>query len=1271
MVRENEPLTILSWNCRSIYNKLSELKRFVNKMKPHVVCLQETWIQDPYLPSFQNYNPIYKNRLGTRGGGLAFLIRKDILTLPNSFNIEINAKLEAQLVKIECSGRNVDILNIYNPNKVISKEEWDFVLSQLGESGVVIGDFNCHHPSWTSRRPACATGRSLVESSNSNFLKLITQRDTVTFLNSSRNYAPSTLDLVFTTNDLCNRFKFEVPEDLGSDHLAITISVDIRPVNYLRKTRKVWKVEDGDWVGFRSNLKAISSPDDILASMPSVEGIASQIQTEIGIAVEKKFSLTKGIISYKFSAPWWNDSCEEVVNSRKQARTALRRSPCPLNVLTYRRASARARQVINEAKSESKKRFISSITSQTTTKLAWSKINSFRKSASAKASPIIHGGVMITSDIGKAEVFADHFRQNSDLSSGSHDSTPESSINNPPWNLENERSDAPISLLELEGTIANLKDGAPGLDNISNAFIKKLPEEYLHKILLLYNEIFRSGIIPKAWKQALIIPIPKKDKDKSSVSAYRPISLLPCLGKVLEKVIKERLCWIVEKRSLLSRDQSGFRSRLSIMDQVARIETRIRVGLATGKTTIAVFLDLKSAYDMVPHQNLINLLESRGIKGNLLQYLRDFLIDRKARVCCGASISQPFEQKVGLPQGSSLSPLLFNLYISDIPKSDGALIAEYADDLALVVNDESEMAAVAKAQYQISMLENYFCQKSLLISIEKTKAMIFSTRKNISNHTLKLNGGEVEFVPQFKYLGITLDGPLLTWRPYISELTIAGNQRANILKALSAKTWGADRRMLLTIYKSLVLSKLNYGAEFISTASKTNLLPLDKIQNNCLRLIIGAELSSPIISLEVEAGVAPLEVQREKLQLNYFSRLRQLPDTLSVVQLLPEADVLSSLRWSAVFREPLALRCRKIWEKIGLPLPTCYPYPLYKPYSPWSEAPKIRWSLKSHSIELLDQAAHLLFRELVDENYMEEVQVYTDGSREVTINGNKVSAAIVVPVRGFTDSWKLPPNFSIFSAELYGINRALSYIEGHQENRAKYLICSDSLSALSAIKFQGESKKNSLLWEVTCKLNNLTRRGAEITMEWVPGHKGIQGNELADKAARKALYLPYITVPGSTNQDMKSEINKIMENQWKKRWDREFTLKRVGGAIREIKSTVSYWPWCSLPDNRKMETCLARLRIGHSGLRANRSRFGNEISPFCECGEPESVRHVLLDCQKYLSHRNILRGDIQNLDIEFNIKNLLGGADVALASQLLIRQSLSKFLDDTDLSSRI
>ena len=103
----------------------------------------------------------------------------------------------------------------------------------------------------------------------------------------------------------------------------------------------------------------------------------------------------------------------------------------------------------------------------------------------------------------------------------------------------------------------------------------------------------------------------------------------------------------------------------------------------------------------------------------------------------------------------------------------------------------------------------------------------------------------MSIVPQFKYLGITLDSPLLTWRPYISELTVAGNQRANILKALSAKTWRADRRMLLTIYKSLVFSKLNYGAEIISTASKTNLLLLDKIHNNCLRLTITAELSFP------------------------------------------------------------------------------------------------------------------------------------------------------------------------------------------------------------------------------------------------------------------------------------------------------------------------------------------------------------------------------------------------------------------------------------------
>ena len=183
------------------------------------------------------------------------------------------------------------------------------------------------------------------------------------------------------------------------------------------------------------------------------------------------------------------------------------------------------------------------------------------------------------------------------------------------------------------------------------------------------------------------------------------------------------------------------------------------------------------------------------------------------------------------PQGSSLSPLLFNLFVSDIPKWDDVLATEYADDVAILVGGKSVESVNSKFQNLLTEIEFYFQQKSLLISSEKSKAMLFYSKRSLPPiPPIKINGTNVEFVQKFKYLGITLDSTCLSWKPHIQELAYTSKKRANILKAFSARSWGADKKILIMLYKSLVLSKLNYGAELIGNASRDSLSVLDKFK---------------------------------------------------------------------------------------------------------------------------------------------------------------------------------------------------------------------------------------------------------------------------------------------------------------------------------------------------------------------------------------------------------------------------------------------------------
>ena len=168
-----------------------------------------------------------------------------------------------------------------------------------------------------------------------------------------------------------------------------------------------------------------------------------------------------------------------------------------------------------------------------------------------------------------------------------------------------------------------------------------MPIEYIRKILKLYNLVFSSRIVPERWKIALIVPIQKKIKTKVR---YLPIDLY-CFFHVLEKLLKERLYWWAETNGILSINQSGFKKRLGVTDQIARLEFQIRVALANRKWTILVFFNLKNAYDPVDYIKLREILIDKGINGNMLHYIDDWLRNRKAAVTQGAWISDLFSVK--------------------------------------------------------------------------------------------------------------------------------------------------------------------------------------------------------------------------------------------------------------------------------------------------------------------------------------------------------------------------------------------------------------------------------------------------------------------------------------------------------------------------------------------------------------------------------------------------------------------------------------------------
>ncbi|CAF1011978.1 unnamed protein product [Brachionus calyciflorus] len=242
---------------------------------------------------------------------------------------------------------------------------------------------------------------------------------------------------------------------------------------------------------------------------------------------------------------------------------------------------------------------------------------------------------------------------------------------------------------EFIKALKNLKNNAaPGSDGINNTILKRLPLNYLNRIFNFFNASLKLGHVSAIWKSSLITMIPKKDKPRDEISSYRPISLINCISKWLEKIINEKLKNWVESENLLPTTQAGFRKNKRTHDQILRLNQDILSNFNKKRLTGAVFFDLEKAFDKTPHSGIMESINSLNIGWNIKKWIESFLENRNFKVKVKNASSSIKNISCGLPQGSCLSPTLFIIYFSGIAKVIKELVhhAIYADDLVIWVS---------------------------------------------------------------------------------------------------------------------------------------------------------------------------------------------------------------------------------------------------------------------------------------------------------------------------------------------------------------------------------------------------------------------------------------------------------------------------------------------------------------------------------------------------------------------------------------------------------
>ena len=1239
--------------------------------KPHILCISETWLKedDPTI-NIMGFTPIDRkdrqDRDREKGGGLLTFIRDDIKAEKKSLNMPQNSRLEAQLIEISLAHDKVSLLHIYNPEQNININDLDMLVRQLTRKFIIVGDFNGHHQLWDPEVPrANQCGRQLADYIIDHpDMALATTPGLITHTCSTPPFNTSTLDLTFCSNNLIQVTETFNKADRGSDHYPILTKVKLAPDTKTRQKRPKWKIIEEDISNWKSKLSPTNTTSD------DINELETQFRKSLIEAAETTFKKTSGKIKTKYYKPWWNKECSKAVAERRRAKKRAERRPTIANTIDLRRCTAKAKKIIKRTKRETWRTFCNTLTAETPTKKVWDMVKKLNGIKTNTRIPINENGAPIFEDQRKAEILADSLDETLGIEPTQMNEEKLRTIQAAKNQQINEDMNTCFTITELEECIKSLETNkAAGDDEVINTFLKNLPEHKLTELLSLINKSWRNSELPINWKNALIIPISKPGKDLSDPTSYRPISLLSCVGKVAEKMVNTRLTWFLEKEQKYSETQFGFRPGRTTEDLLVKIEHKIRSTLVNRKVSVAVFFDLKSAFDTINHEHILYKLANAGITGNMLRWIEAFLQERTYQVIVGNSKSEKRSVKRGVPQGSCLSPTLFNIIMSDIPHSILYETGEYADDIAIITTGDSIEEVCETTQAAINTLETWAGNWNLNFNSTKTKSMCF-TKKKVKERLedpelkLKINQEEIEWVKTCKYLGATLDAPTLTWEKHYEELAREGLQRVNIMRAISGTSWGANRELLISFYKSYIRSKITYGAAATTSACQTRQDILERIQNAALRVAIGARKTSPVIAMQVDANLIPLKEHLNILCLQYYHRKKsQENQSPFIIQLEDDPDTTDKVWTPGCFKKPLVRRVEDISRNLRTPLNLPVRTTKVSSDPPW-KPPKLTLRPDIPNINKNDsrEQKRATTLDTINTEYSDHIHLYTDGSK----NLNSTSAGLWIPDFQHRENWKLNhgSSRSIMGAELYAIDKAMTWILLHKEllTTDKTVILTDSRSGIEALKAKQAKRQSHLLDSIKQKAQLLADANMDVTIQYLPGHVGIEGNEQADSVARMAhnnqqvIYTPLDT----------SETKKMLENAQLQRWTEFYEAKKPELHIGPIKTTIGKWPWAR-SESRKVEVAMTRLRIGHVGLNNHLKRFNIVDSELCStCRVPETVPHFLTECRKYIWSRRKLLTKLARINVhQPDYTTLLGGGPYPEETQLKISRLVAGYLTET------
>lgn len=750
-------------NIQSIRNKIDLVQCFVYKENCDILVVSETWLEknETYSFELENYSSVHSCRVG-RGGGVAIYVRKTI-----KFR-EVDQSNDNDIVNWICIAlgeQNAKLSVVYKPPSHNNKDFFPYLESILlkhPKSHLIIGDMNIN---LLDDSQMISDYKNLLRINNFKIVNTICEKHATRTTESSK----SLIDHVLS--DSCSKIdcNVSVKDNALSDHKLLLI--DIKDSTKMYKPKVNYEITTVDYKRFQYLVQQKVQTVNI-----------TTFQHLINIIQECKVkSERKKILRIRENNYWLNEEILELMVKRDTIYKQKLKQPQNLNLVTEFKKIKN--QINNKIKALKNRYFQSKFNlAGNNIKKQWTFINSFfkRKTEGSTIDALKIGNILVHNKVDIANNLNRYFSdvgssiskelENEIRSSGAIFEKNEIYIHNTvSVDLTDEQ--------EVNETILELKiNSAPGHDGITVRDVLNL-RPYIVKILIkLINNVIITGTFPDELKISKITPLYKLG-DKDSMNNYRPISVISVLSKIVEKIIKKRMMIFLNENTLTDSYQYGFIKNSSTLSAAVDFVNYISRALDEKHVVIAVFIDLRKAFDVVDINILLHKLQYMGFRGTIYKLIKTYLLNRKQYVKIGETNSEWLSSNCGVPQGSVLGPLLYSLYVLSLKGANlNARYFTFADDTVLLYKGTSEQALQDEVNSDLTLYCKWLYSNKLKINIDKTKYQIFKQKnKIVENLRIRINKVDIEKVSCIKYLGLTIDENM-NWSSHIKKFWIKLHQ---------------------------------------------------------------------------------------------------------------------------------------------------------------------------------------------------------------------------------------------------------------------------------------------------------------------------------------------------------------------------------------------------------------------------------------------------------------------------------------------------------------